>query len=358
MAWIAPTIAAVASLGSAAMGMGRQQNTGANSYSQAQLDLDYNNMRNQQLVQALVNQRAVAGSQDSFGTTVKYDPATNQWVTDLGDLPKASDTAAMQAGITRNTTDLQNQELVNQQAMRRAALASPVADAAVRDLSTFRPKSYGDLVGLLTQQSTEANRQAYDPLRADTLRSVARTGTAAAPILAQLGLGEAQNLRNSMRDNLISAMTSTDQINQSKRAGLENAAVNASSLATPNLGTTALTPSTANSTLAQLVAQRAGNAAYTTAAGAAGPNNAANIAGAGFNAARSTVPDPNFGLNQAVSGLKDLGTAFGKGGSGNDLISALFGSGSSPTARTNAANTVSGWENTTANDPAYKGVTW
>jgi hypothetical protein len=142
-------------------------------------------------------------------------------------------------------------------------------------------------------------------------------------VLAQLGLGEAQNLRNSLRDNLISAMTSTDQINQSKRAGLENAAVNAATLATPNLGTTSLTPSTNSSTLAQLVAQRAGNAAYTTAAGAAGPNNAANIAGAGFNAARSTVPDPNYGLNQGVSGLKDLSTFFGKGGQGGDLINQV-----------------------------------
>jgi hypothetical protein len=166
-----------------------------------------------------------------------------------------------------------------------------------------------DLVGLLTQQSTEAARQIYDPLRNDTLRSVARTGTAAGPVLAQLGLSEAQNLRGSLRDNLISAMTTTDSINQQRRAGLENAAANANTLATPQLGQSGIQGSGNNSALAQLVSQRANSAGYTTAAGAAGPNSAAkNLTDA---TAGYKPFDPNMGITNTSNALNSLANLAG-----------------------------------------------
>lgn len=332
MPWVLPALAiasVVAQTGATAAGMARSnaQAEQQNALSRSQLDLEQRNQVQQQIVQAMVNQRAVAGSQDAFGSTTRYDPTTNQWVSDLGALPKAADTAAMQAGVTRDTTDLQNQELLNQIALRRGAQAGPAADTAARNLADYRPMQSQDLVGLLTNQYTTAARQAYDPLRADVLRSTARTGTAAAPILAQIGRGEAENLRNSLRDAMISGMTNVEGINQTRRSGLESAATTASQMANPQLGASGITPSTNQSTMAQLLNQRAGNAAISTAYGARGANEATAGTSAGYNAARSTVPDPNFGLNQAISGLKDLSQTFKPGGQLSDALGSLLGGG-------------------------------
>lgn len=325
MALTAALIGGAATLGAAGLGaIGRSQGGGgAQGVSLEELQFNKDQLAQQLQQQALANRRAVAGTQDSFGTTVRYDPATNTWITDEGALPKAADTSALQAGITRNTTDLQQQELVNLMAMRRAGQAGPLADAAIRELSAFRPMSQDELAGLLTQQSTDAARAAYDPLRSDVLRSVARTGSAAGPVLAQLGRSEADNLRTALRENLISAMTQTNQINQQRRQGLENAATNASALATPNIGQTQINqPNTpALSTLGQ---QRALYAAGNTPKGnpdVGGVNTAYSALG------KTSATDPNFGLNQAQTGLKELGSFFGKGGQGTDILKGLFGSG-------------------------------
>lgn len=321
MAITAALIAGGASLAAAGIGAatrgGGGGGGGTTGISQDELNFNKQQLAAQMQQQALANQRAVAGTQDTFGTTVKYDPYTNTWTTDEGALPKASDTAAMQSAITRNTTDLQQQELVNALAMRRAGLAAPAADAALRDLQSFRPMRQDELAGLLTQQSTDAARATYDPLRADTLRAVARTGSAAGPVLAQLGKSEAENLRQSLRENLISAMTTTDQINQQRRAGLENAAANTNALATPSIGQVGLAnPATA--TLGQLGAQRAAYAAGSTPRGSPSTS--------GTDAAYANLlknqPDPNFGTNQLVSGLKDLGT-FAGSGTGQKTIGAI-----------------------------------
>lgn len=334
MAVTAALIAGGAALGSAGIGaLGRSQGGvgQANQISQQQLDLEKNNALQQQIVQAMINQRAVAGSQDSFGSTMRYDPATNTWISSLGPLPEASDRAAMQAGIQANTVDPARVRLANAIAMRRAAEAGGYADTTRRDLQSFRPMGQDELVGLLTRQGTEAARATYDPLRNDVERSVARTGTAAGPVLTELGRGEAQNLRNSLRDAMIGGMTQTDQINQSRRAGLENAAANASTLATPQLQNPSVTGSSQGNTLATLLAQRSTNSPLASAYGMSGVNNAVNGTAAGFNALRANQLDPNFGLNQAVSGLKSLSTFFGQGGGGQDLIKAIggwFGGGS------------------------------
>lgn len=316
MAITAALIGGAAALGSAGIGAMSRSGGGGGQQGISQEELNFNKQQlaAQMQQQALANQRAIAGTQDAFGTTVHYDPATNTWVTDEGPLPKAGDTAAIQSAITRNTTDLQQQELVNALAMRRAGLAAPAADAALRDLQSFRPMRQDELAGLLTQQSTDAARATYDPLRADTLRAVARTGTAAGPVLAQLGKSEADSLRQSLRENLISAMTTTDQINQQRRAGLENAAANTNALATPSIGQVGLA-NPATSTLGQLGAQRAAYAAGST------PRGSPNTTGtdAAYANLLKNQPDPNFGVNQAVSGLKDIST-FANSGTGRDLI--------------------------------------
>lgn len=321
MAITAALIAGGASLAAAGIGAatrgGGGGGGGTTGISQDELNFNKQQLAAQMQQQALANQRAVAGTQDSFGTTVKYDPYTNTWTTAEGALPQASDTAAMQSAITRNTTDLQQQELVNALAMRRAGLAAPAADAALRDLQSFRPMRQDELAGLLTQQATDAARATYDPLRADTLRAVARTGTAAAPVLAELGRSEAGNLRDSLRSALIDSMTQTNQINQQRQAGLENAAANTAALATPSIGQVGLAnPATAQ--LGQLGAQRAAYAAGST------PRGSPNTTGtdAAYANLLKNQPDPNFGTNQLVSGLKDLGT-FAGSDTGKKAISAI-----------------------------------
>lgn len=327
--------AAASSAGSARSNAAAQEQ---NRLSREQLDAQKQNAIQQQIMQAMINQRAIAGSKDSFGSSMKYDPTTNTWVSELGALPMAADRAAMQQSITANTTDPARVRLVNQEAMRRAAAAGGYADTTRRDLENFRPMGQDQLAGLLTNQATEAARQSYDPLRSDVMRTMARTGTAAGPVLGELGRGEAQNLRSSLRDALITSMTQTDQINQARRSGLENAAANASTLATPNLQNPGGASSNQGNALATLLAQRSTNAPVSSAYGATAANEAVKNMALGYDAARKNIPDPNFGLNQTISGLKDLSTMFGKGGVGQDALKQMgsWFSGSSNTGYTDA----------------------
>jgi hypothetical protein len=323
-ATIAAIIGATASAAGAIGGLTRQNpKVQESDLGQQQLNLARNNMYNQALVQALVNQRAVAGSSDAFGSSMRYDPATNTWVSDLGPLPKAADTAAMQAGITRNTTDVQNQELANREALRRAAMAAPAADTAQRELQQFRPMQSGDLAGLLQQRATTAANETFRPLVSDTLRAFARTGTAAGPVLGQIGRVQADNLRKSLIDSQISAMTGVEGINAQRRQGLETTAANTANLANPNLQAGGVVSSSNNNALATALASRANAAGYTTAAGATGPNNALRGTMDATTGAIGNLPDPNFSLNQGLTGLKDIGTMFGKGGQGQDIIKGV-----------------------------------
>src|SRR5215469_14521534 len=161
MAWITPAVIGAGALlnaGVGLMGQGRNNTQQQMQYAlqQQQLQAAQANQQYQRMVQAMVNQRAVAGTADAFGTTVQYDPTTNTWQQQLGPLPKAADTAAMQANIIRNTTDLQQQELANRQALIRAAQAGPAANAAQMQLANFRAMTPEQLTGLLTQQGVIA----------------------------------------------------------------------------------------------------------------------------------------------------------------------------------------------------------
>lgn len=334
MAVTAAIIAGVAGLGAAGIGaMGRNQGSAgqAEDLSRQQLQDQRNNALQQQLVQAMINQRAVAGSKDPYGGSMTYDPVLNQWVSKLGGLPKSADEAAMRASIAANTTDPTRIRYLNDQAMRRAAGYENYADTTRRELENFRPMGQDRLRGLLTDQAIEAARQSYDPLRNDVLRSTYRTGTAAGPVISELGRGEAQNLRSSLRDALITSMTQTDQINQARRSGLENAAVNANSLVTPQTQNPGASASTQGATLASLLQQRSANAPISSAYGMSGVNQANAGMNPGYANLLGHMTDSNFGLNQTISGLKDLSTYFSKGG-GQDLIKAVggwFGGGSS-----------------------------
>src|SRR4051812_13693297 len=134
MAWITPTIAAVGALGSAAIAASRSnaQQQDQSGLANAALSNAAANKHQQDLIQALINQRSIAGTEDSAGTTMRYDPATNQWISTLGALPQAAQTAADQAAISRNTTDVRGAQFANQGAAERASRAEPLADSARR----------------------------------------------------------------------------------------------------------------------------------------------------------------------------------------------------------------------------------
>ena len=116
-------------------------------YGAAQLQDARNNEMYQRMVSAMVNQRSIAGSQDSWGSSVQYDPGSNTWRSQLGAEPEAADRASMQASIRQNTTQARMAELANEQAALRAARAGPAADAAQRQLADYRPMGRDDLSG-------------------------------------------------------------------------------------------------------------------------------------------------------------------------------------------------------------------
>jgi len=329
---IAGGIGAAGSLGSGLLGVfaGNKQQEMQAELAREQLAFEKQNALQQQMVQQLVNQRAVAGTSDSMGTSVTYDPATNTWKTQLGALPQAATEAATRAGIEQNTRDRARTELANEVAMQRATQAGPAADAAARDVASFRPMRGDELTGLLTDQAVTAARQAYDPLRADVLRSTARTGTAAGPVLAELGRSEAANLRNSLIDAQVQGMTGVGNINQQRLGNLVNRASAAQGLATPNITTPPIAGDPTSNLLTQLTGQRAGSVAGQTSSGMFGANQAVAGTAPGFAAGIANVPNQNFGLTQAQSGLRALGADFSPTGSGTGFVDALtkyFGSG-------------------------------
>ena len=252
----------------------------------------------------------------------------------------AAQTASDQAGITRNTVDMQRAEAANQDAAQRATQAGPAYDTAIRDLQSFRPMGSDELAGLEKQQATNATNATFRPLVADTLRSFQRSGTAAGPVLANIGKTQYDALRDSLMKSRIDAITGMDAINQSRRQGLEQSAANRYSLATPQFQYPGINTATGSNTMANLVAQRAQQAGTAPAFGAGGVNTAAgqrqtagaNVAGA--------VPGQ---LNTAADVGKDIGSML----SNKDLVSnaqELF----DPAARIGSTRN---WEQELPNSP-------
>jgi hypothetical protein len=309
-----------------------QQQVQDNSLQMRALQDAENNQRNQALVQALINQRSVAGTQDQYGGGTRYDPATNTWVSTQGGLPGKASTAAMQAAISRNTTDLRQAQFANEQEAVRAARAAPTADAAGRELANFRPMGSDQLVGLLGQQATLANNATFNPLVADTLRSFARTGTSAGPVLGQIGRDAATNLRQSLIDAQIKGMTSVDQINQGRRQGLEQSAANTATIAHPNFQYSNVSPSGVDNSMASVLAQRAAEAGKAPAYGMSGANTATEIAAKTAASAGKSFPDPNFNLDNTRSLLGNLSGTLKPGGSVNDFLKSLNLGGTSTNA--------------------------
>jgi hypothetical protein len=348
-------ISAASGLIGTASNLFSNKNTDANTNT----NLQYQALRNaensqyqSQLIQALIDQRSVAGQTDSFGTSIQYDPTTNQWTTTYGALPKAAETAQMQAGISRNTYDLRQAQLANQEAALRATRAASAADAAARNVGTFRPMTSDELTGLLQQQASSAQEKTWNPLIADTLRSMARSGTSAEPVLGKLGTDEAQSLRDSLVDAQIKGMENVDTINQSRLKTLTDAATSTANLATPSFTYPNISSSGVDNTMAQTVASRAQSAAtapaqgeYSTNLATSNVSNAAKTTGTQVQAADNT----NYASNQLTAASKSLSSLTGQGGSVANFITDLFsGSGSGSNKNTSGTGTDDSWDTSAA----------
>lgn len=318
-------IAGVGALGSLIGGLSRIGGTASNTNQQAdqryeiareQMQQAAGNEQYQRALSALINQRSTAGTADTFGSTTHYDPTTNTWVSALGALPEAAQRASDQAGIMRNTTDMRMAQLANEQAAQRATQAGPAADAAIRNLQSYRPMGSDELAGLMTAQATNASNATFRPLVADTLRSFQRTGTAAGPVLAELGRTQYNALRDSLMKSRMDAITGVDQINQGRRTGLEQGAANAYTLATPQFQYPGVNTATGSNTMANLVAQRAQQAGTAPAFGAGGVNTAAGLGQTAAKDLAGAVP------GQLHTGA-DIGEQIGSMLSNKDMTSNL-----------------------------------
>jgi hypothetical protein len=276
-----------------------------NEIALASLQDSRNNDQYQRALSTLINQRSIAGSQDDYGSSVQYDPATNQWVTKLGAQPKMVQDASDLASIARNTTDMRQAQIANAAAAERATAAGPLADRSRRDLETYRDMPSSALSGLLMQRATDAARASYDPLNQEMFRTSQRTGTAAGPVAAALGKQEYDSLRDSLSDAQIKGLSGVDQLNAGRRTSLEQAAATGSSLATPQFQYPGIQTSSNRDTLANLMAARAQQGGVGPAYGAGGVNTGAGQVQAAYKNLQGSVPSPS---NAATEGGKQIGS--------------------------------------------------
>lgn len=329
---IAAGISAASAVGGTVIGSANASKTNAlnNQIAGNNAQSAQNSEQYQRALNAEAMRRAVAGSTSGRGDQLTYDPATNSWVTKLSGTGAQVQNATDRASIGRNTTDVADAQRVNSAAIAQAARARGLSDVAGNDLKYFNPTTTQGLEGALQDTSTIANRQAEDPIIADTLRSFARTGTAAGPVLTQMMRDNATSLRSTMGENKIKALTQTAGINNTKREGLLDNYGKLTNLTTPALNYPQLSTLSPNDAIAQEAttrasgaAQPASTAAYSNSASTNANSNAnkqlldnsrsnnggAEIAGIGKQVQDVFNPNNNF--------LKWMKGQFAGGGSGN-----------------------------------------
>ena len=335
MAWIAPTIAAVGSVASAGINA-----ASASSKNQSGENLQYlleyqamQNAKNQQAYTnaqtALANTLARAGYSDSYGSTVSYNPSTNTWETKLGKLPEQESTAAAHAAISRNTTDLRTAEYANEQAMKRASANDPLLSSARIAMESYQPRSVDELAGLLQGAAIDATNRTNQPIISDTLRSFARTGTAAGPVLSNLMSTNASTLRDTIIDARIKALENNTDINTAQQKALRDTYTSLMSQSNPTLQFSNLSTTDPNQTLSSLASTAQANQQNTVSNSARTSSNAATPVTTASKDASSSVPDSNASSETMQSIGKSV-TDLTQSGSGlQQLIKYLTGSGSS-----------------------------
>jgi len=332
MAFITPGLVAAAITAAAATASAAQSSANSQAANKTQARIAANGLQNsvnQQQYQAALNaiamKRGVAGTVDGRGDTTTYDPGTNTWRTDLSKQGKAIQNANDQATISRDTTDLTTAQDANGMAMRRAIAAREAAGPALAAVRNYSPLTAGELEGDLQQTATTANRQAQQPIIADTLRAFARSGTAAGPVLTNMMRDNATSLRQTMLQDKIGAMKNVGDINTNNLTSLMGRYKGLDQSANPSLNFAPLATNSPNDTLTQMMATRAAGAAqpasmgaYTASAGTNATNNASQ-----FSAAHPGVNNSgSYGTlaSSAMDRLLDKDSPFMKlfsGGAGN-----------------------------------------
>lgn len=308
------------------------------------------NAQNQQRYTAGLNaeamKRAIAGSTNGRGDTSTYDPTTNSWKTQLSPTSRDIQRGSDQASVSRNTTDLAAGQRSNDTSMLDAIKARMAAGPALSAVQNFKPMSSQGLEGALQETATTANRNATDPIIADTLRSFARTGTAAGPVLTQMMRDNAGSLRTTMLNDKIGAMKNVGEINNTNRSGLVDQYMKLNAASKPTLNFSPIAPNSPSDALAQEInsriagaAQPASTGAYTTAGATAQSNNANEFAakntpvsslGASIVGAGSQFKDlfkDDGALSKFINSDNAITRFFGGGGSGNngDKPNTTFG---------------------------------
>ena len=268
-------------------GRGAQQSTNVDAAALQQAQQDAIQAR---INAAYTSRLGQAGYSDSAGNAYHYDPATNSWVATISPQDQAvkaiadqAQNAANQASITRNTTDMATARQANARALegynrtdQTNARAQPLIDAAQRRLANFRPISGNELGNMLGETAANANTAAYTPIIQDTLRTFARTGTAAGPVLADIGRRSSADLRQGLIDARLKGMTGATDINNATRQGLQSdlttalGSGNQSAPSAPSLqfpGIQASAQNTSSKDMLTALQNRAGSAAYSSALG-------------------------------------------------------------------------------------------
>jgi len=320
---LAASVGAVASV--ASVGMAQSAQNAASASSQDAMQNAKNQQDYQQRLNALAMQRAIASTTDGRGSTQVYDPSTNSWTTTLSPDAQRIQSATDQASISRNTTDLARSQEANNDAMAQAIAARSAAGPALAELRNFRPMTSEGMEGALQETATTANRQAQDPIIADTLRAFARTGTAAAPVLTNMMRDNATTLRTTMLNNKIGAMKNVGDINNNNLAGLMSKYKTLNEAGNARLSFSPLDSSSPTDALTSAMTQRAGGAsgpasqgAYSSALGSNAFTNAATEA-----AKRPFYDRSGEALNATGKSISDLaGTKLGQQGIGwlNDNV--------------------------------------
>ena len=305
---IAAGISALTGVGTALAGGGgsrQRQSIYGDEYGQAMQDaLDA------KLAGVETSRLGRAGFSDSAGSGLRYDPVTNTWVSSLGPLPQAVQTAADAAAISRNTTDLRQAQGANARADVNASRAQPLIDAAMRRMADFRPQTADELTSLLTNQAADANTQTYRPIIQAITQAANRSSSNAGDQIAKVGQGSADNLRRGMIEARIAALQGTEGINNSRRQGLAGDLATATAAGTPQFQYPTITPSTNNKDMLAAITNRATGSAYTNALAQSGVNaaNKERSSAAGLLAGSYPATDPF--LSGLYSGSQQLSNLF------------------------------------------------
>ena len=301
VAAIGSVLGGAAQLGSLFMSNNNAAETQA-AIANANLQNTANQQRYQQQLNALAMQRAIAGMTDATGNRVYYDPSTNQWKTVLSERGGQIQTAAENANITRNTTDLQRQQRANIGAESRGIDAASAAQPILESIKRFKSTDPRALEGALQEGTTLAHREAFQPIIDSTLRQFTRIGANSAPVLARLGSQAATSLRQSMLENIIRSRSGAVELDNSKRGGMIRDFSGLNAQASPNLQYSPISSDTTASALLSAINNRANNAAGVAGYAGASVPGMTNAFTAASQQAIGAVPNSNL-FSAQLAGL-------------------------------------------------------